>query len=121
MSAPVAVAPATGVLTPNAFGTAPPGGLATGAAGFGGYNPGLSLAPLGSPLRTLTGQDGASPGTTASQVQAMAVDRLPGGLGTPAVLGVLVLSTLAALALRHRVLRRARAAVDTDAENSATP
>ncbi len=50
-----------------------------GGAGFGTYNPGLLLAPPGSPLRTLTGQDGGSPVTTASQVQSMAFDNLPGG------------------------------------------
>ena len=90
-------------------------GLPGGAAGFGAYNPGLLLAPLGSPLRTMTGQDGGSPVTTASQVQSMAFDDLPGGPGLPAVVGLLILSALGAFALRHRILARARAAADADA------
>ncbi len=104
---------------PTTSGGAPGGllaGLPGGAAGFGAYNPGLLLAPAGSPLRTLAGQDGGSPVTTASQVQSMAFEDLPGGLGTPAVVGVLILSTLAAFGLRHRVLARARVAADVDAE-----
>ena len=34
--------------------------------------------------------------TTSSDVQAMAVDHLPGGLGTPLVVGVLLLAALVA-------------------------
>ena len=95
-----------------------PGGLAAGAPrlGMGTLDPAMLLAPAGSPLRTLTGVDEGSPVTTASDVQAMAFDNLPGGLGTPAVTGTLILSAFAALALRHRVLRRARLAADADAD-----
>jgi hypothetical protein len=89
---------------------AAPGGLAAGvpALSFGTPNPALLLVPPGSPLRTLAGQDEGARVTTTSDVQAMAFDNLPGGMGTPAVIGVLILSTLGAFALRHRVLRRAR-------------
>jgi hypothetical protein len=56
------------------------------------------MAPPGSPLRTLTEQDAVSPVTTSSDVQAMALDHLPGGLGTPSVVGVLLFAALGALA-----------------------
>jgi hypothetical protein len=110
------------------------GGLASNlpALGFGSPNAALLMAPLGSPLRSLATPDQGSPVTTSSDVQAMAFDNLPGGLGTPAVTGVLILSTFAAFALRHRVLRRARLAaiddgagadpeVDTEVETVETP
>jgi hypothetical protein len=86
-----------------------PGGLAATVPllNFGTPNPALLLAPPGSPLRTLAGENTGSPVTTTSDVQAMAFDNMPGGMGTPAVVGVLILSTLGAFALRHRVLRRA--------------
>ena len=98
-----------GLLTPA---VSAPGGLAARvpALGFGTVDPRLLMVPTGSPLRTLTGVTPGSPVTTSSDVQAMALDGLPGGLGTPAVLGVLILSTLAGFALRHRVLRRVRLA-----------
>ena len=48
-----------------------------------------------------------SPVTTSSDVQAMAVD-LPGGLGTPAVAGVLILAALGALVLRSHMFLRTR-------------
>jgi hypothetical protein len=94
------------------------GGLAatTPALGFGTLDPSLLLAPAGSPLRTLTGVDEGSPVTTVSDVQAMAFDNLPGGLGMPAIAGTLILSAFAAFALRHRVLHRARMAADADAD-----
>lgn len=101
--APVALPPAGNLLAPApGFGVTP--------VGFGaGYNPGLLFAaPFGSPLRTLAGTDPASAVTTASQVQAMALDNLPRGLGIPAVLGVLILAGLAGLAVRHRMLSRRR-------------
>lgn len=89
--------------------TAPGTGFLAGlpTLSFGRPNPGL-FAPLGSPLRTLTGVAPGSPVTTSSDVQAMAFDDLPGGLGTPAITGVVILSVLGGVALRHRVLRRAR-------------
>ncbi|MEJ2889382.1 hypothetical protein [Actinomycetospora aeridis] len=90
---------------------AAPGGLAAARMpllNFGTPNPALLLAPPGSPLRTIAGENTGSPVTTTSDVQAMAFDNLPGGMGTPAVIGVLILSTLGAFALRHRILRRAR-------------
>jgi hypothetical protein len=98
-----------GLLTPA---VSAPGGLAARvpALGFGAVDPRLLMVPTGSPLRTLTGVTPGSPVTTSSDVQAMALDGLPSGLGTPAVLGVLILSTLAGFALRHRVLRRVRLA-----------
>ncbi|WP_433027221.1 hypothetical protein [Actinomycetospora sp. CA-053990] len=98
-----------GLLTPA---VSAPGGLAARvpALGFGTVDPRLLMVPTGSPLRTLTGVTPGSPVTTSSDVQAMALDGLPSGLGTPAVLGVLILSTLAGFALRHRVLRRVRLA-----------
>lgn len=109
------VAPASALPAPDVRGVvaapalAAPGGLAAGvpALTIGRPNPAL-FAPLGSPLRTLTGVSPGSPVTTSSDVQAMAFDDLPGGMGTPAVVGVLILSTLGAFALRHRILRRAR-------------
>ena len=115
--APVA-APQANLLSP-ALGS--PGGLAAGtpALGFGTLDPSLLLAPAGSPLRTLTGVDEGSPVTTVSDVQAMAFDDLPGGLGTPAITGTLILSAFAAFALRHRVLRRARLAADADSGSEA--
>jgi hypothetical protein len=82
---------------------AAPGGLAATVPllNFGTPNPALLLAPPGSPLRTLAGENTGSPVTTTSDVQAMAFDNMPGGMGTPAVVGVLILSTLGAFALRH--------------------
>ncbi|MHC1561280.1 hypothetical protein ACR9E3_20140 [Actinomycetospora sp. C-140] len=110
------VAPASAVIpapdvrgAPVAFAAA--GGLATARVpmlSFGPANPALLFAPLGSPLRTLAGQGAGSPVTTSSDVQALAVDGLPGGVGTPTVLAVLVLASLGAFALRHAVLRRVR-------------
>ncbi|MDD7939919.1 hypothetical protein PHK61_15980 [Actinomycetospora lutea] len=104
--APVAVVPPAALVAPAAA----PGGLAATVPflSFGTPNPALLLAPPGSPLRTLAGADTGSPVTTTSDVQAMAFDNMPGGMGTPAVVGVLILSTLGAFALRYRVLRRAR-------------
>ncbi|MDD7923143.1 hypothetical protein [Actinomycetospora chibensis] len=95
-----------------------PGGLMAGvpALRFGSFDPSLLRVPAGSPLRTLTGVTPGSPVTTSSDVQAMALDGLPSGLGTPAVLGVLILSTLAGFALRHRVLRRVRLAAAPKSE-----
>ena len=112
-----AVAPNANLLSPGgAY-----GGLAatTPALGIGTLDPSLLLAPAGSPLRTLTGVDEGSPVTTVSDVQAMAFDNLPGGLGMPAVTGTLILSAFAAFALRHRVLHRARMAADADTESEA--
>ena len=104
-----------GLLTPA---VSAPGGLAARvpALGFGTVDPRLLMVPTGSPLRTLTGVTPGSPVTTSSDVQAMALDGLPSGLGTPAVLGVLILSTLAGFALRHRVLRRVRLAAAPKSE-----
>lgn len=98
-----------------------PGGLAARvpALGFGAVDPRLLMVPTGSPLRTLTGVTPGSPVTTSSDVQAMALDGLPSGLGTPAVLGVLILSTLAGFALRHRVLRRVRLAAAPEPDPAA--
>jgi len=116
-AAPV-VRPPSGVQAPDVRGglltpaVSASGGLAARvpALGFGTVDPRLLMVPTGSPLRTLTGVTPGSPVTTSSDVQAMALDGLPSGLGTPAVLGVLILSTLAGFALRHRVLRRVRLA-----------
>ncbi|WP_345414259.1 hypothetical protein [Actinomycetospora chlora] len=94
---------------PAAFASAP-GGLAARLPmlGFGpSLNPALLNVPLSPPLRTLVGQNQASPVTTTSDVQAMAFDG-SGGLGTPAIIGVLILAGLGGFALRHRVLRRVR-------------
>lgn len=106
-----------GLLTPA---VSAPGGLAARvpALGFGTVDPRLLMVPTGSPLRTLTGVTPGSPVTTSSDVQAMALDGLPSGLGTPAVLGVLILSTLAGFALRHRVLRRVRLAAAPEPESA---
>ncbi|MDD7967227.1 hypothetical protein [Actinomycetospora lemnae] len=106
-----AAAPAN-LLAPGAGGGA---GLLAGVPtlNFGAPNVGL-LSPVGSPLRPLTGLTPASPVTTTSDVQAMALDSVPAGLGTPAVVGTLILSALAAFALRHRVLHRARRAAEAD-------
>lgn len=95
---------------------AAPGGLAATVPllNFGTPNPALLLAPPGSPLRTLAGENTGSPVTTTSDVQAIAFDNMPGGMGTPAVVGVLILSTLGAFALRHRMLRRARTPVSSE-------
>ena len=71
---------------------------------------------LAAALPVLAQGQTAAPVTTSSDVQAMALDGLPGGLGTPAVLGVLILSTLAGFALRHRVLRRVRLAAAPKSE-----
>lgn len=111
----VPAASGAGLLTPA---VSAPGGLAARvpALGFGSVDPRLLTVPTGSPLRTLTGVTPGSPVTTSSDVQAMALDGLPSGLGTPAVLGVLILSTLAGFALRHRVLRRVRLAAAPKSE-----
>ena len=106
--------PSQNLLSPAGGGS----GLVTGVP-VGTVNPALLMAPVGNPLRTLGGENGGSPVTTASQVQAMAFDQLPGGLGTPSVAGVLILSTFAAFALRHRVLRRARLAALDEADADA--
>ncbi|MFC5138169.1 hypothetical protein ACFPK1_07995 [Actinomycetospora rhizophila] len=110
---PVAVVPPAALVAPAA---AAPGGLAATVPllNFGTPNPALLLAPPGSPLRTLAGENTGSPVTTTSDVQAIAFDNMPGGMGTPAVVGVLILSTLGAFALRHRMLRRARTPVSSE-------
>lgn len=97
-----------------------PGGLAARvpALRFGTFDPSLLRVPAGSPLRTLTGVTPGSPVTTSSDVQAMAFDDLPGGLGTPSVVGVLILAGLAGFALRHRVLRRVRVAAAAETEET---
>ncbi|WP_433782244.1 hypothetical protein ACQPX6_20345 [Actinomycetospora sp. CA-101289] len=112
------IAPDANLLSPAGGAGGAYGGLAATAPalGFGTFDASMLLAPQGSPLRTLTGVDEGSPVTTVSDVQAMAFDNLPGGLGMPAVFGVLILSAFAAFALRHRVLRRARMAADADSD-----
>lgn len=106
-----AAAPAN-LLAPGAVGGA---GLLAGvpALNFGAPNLAL-LAPAGSPLRVMAAEDAGARVTTTSDVQAMALDSVPAGLGTPAVVGTLILSALAAFALRHRVLHRARRAAEAD-------
>lgn len=110
--APAPALPAPDVRgVPAAAAFSAPGGLAARipTLHFGApSNPALLMAPIGSPLRTLATPGEGSPVTTSSDVQAMAFDNLPGGLGTPAVTGAVILSALGAFALRHRVLRRAR-------------
>jgi len=56
------------------------------------------------------GYDPASAVTTASQVQALPVDGLSRGVGVPVMLAVLALAGVAAFAVRHAVLGRARSA-----------
>lgn len=87
---------------------ASPGGLRTYDAGalFGSAFPGLRA---GAPA--YLGYDPASAVTTASQVQALPVDGLSGGLGVPVMLAVLAMAGVAAFVVRAMVLRRAAAAV----------
>jgi hypothetical protein len=56
------------------------------------------------------GYDPASAVTTASQVQALPVDGMSGGMGVPVMLAVLALAGVAAFVVRSMVLRRASSA-----------
>ena len=103
------LAPGVGA-TPSALTGAP----FAPALGNAVYDPALLLgAPANNPLVSMASADPASAVTTASQVQAMALQNLPGGLGVPAVLGVIILAGLGALVVRSRILRRVKKAAAT--------
>jgi hypothetical protein len=100
-----------------AFGALPSSFLrsATGPApGVAAYDPNMLLGSAFPGLRAgapaYLGYDAASAVTTASQVQALPVDGLTdGGVGVPALIAVLVLSGVAAFAVRRIVLGAAGA------------
>src|SRR6202012_862014 len=60
------------------------------------------------PLATLLAGNPALSATTASQVQAMALEGPNGTPGTPATLGGLAVAALAGLGVRYRVTSRLR-------------
>ncbi|HWN25808.1 MAG TPA: hypothetical protein VNP37_02490 [Actinomycetospora sp.] len=84
------------------------------APGVAAYDPNMLLGSAFPGLRAgapaYLGYDAASAVTTASQVQALPVDGLTnGGVGVPALIAVLVLSGVAAFAVRRIVLGAAGA------------
>ena len=64
--------------------------------------------PAAAPLGTLLDANPALAATTASQVQAMALQGPSNSVRTPVVLAVLALALVAGLAVRYRVVTRAR-------------
>ncbi|WP_433784550.1 hypothetical protein ACQPX6_30295 [Actinomycetospora sp. CA-101289] len=132
--APAAPAPAAPALTPQqaaaaapafapAFSALPSSFLrsASGPApGVAAYDPNMLLGSAFPGLRAgapaYLGYDAASAVTTASQVQALPVDGLTGGgVGVPALIAVLVLSGVAAFAVRRIVLGTAGVGARTPA------
>ena len=106
---PPAVAPQAPALAAGAVGVAPAVGVLD--ADFspvllsnGTYDPALLLgaAPGVAPMLAMSSGDPASAVTTASQVQAMALQGA-GGLGLPAVAGVIILAGLGGVAVRYRL------------------
>jgi hypothetical protein len=93
-----------------------PGGLPTYDAGqlLGSSFPGLKA---GAPA--YLGYDPASAVTTASQVQALPVDGMSGGMGVPVMLAVLALAGVAAFVVRSIVLRRATSSAASAPEDVA--
>jgi hypothetical protein len=83
-------------------------------AGLPAYDPGQLLGSAFPGLKAgapaYLGYDPASAVTTASQVQALPVDGLSGGMGVPVMLAVLALAGVAAFVVRSMVLRRAAGA-----------
>jgi len=99
---------------------APPvsGAGLTGLAGDGVLSPPLGgtafdptrllSGPAAAPLGTLLDANPALAATTASQVQAMALQDPSNSVRTPMVLAVLALALVAGVAVRYRVMTRAR-------------
>jgi hypothetical protein len=102
---PVAAAPA---VSPRLTGSAGSGLLSSplGGTAFGLAGP--SAGPAATPLGTLLDTNPALAATTASQVQAMALQGPANSTGTPVMLAVLALALVAGLAVRYRVVTRAR-------------
>lgn len=80
-------------------------------AGLPAYDPGQLLGSafpgLEAGAPAYLGYDPASAVTTASQVQALPVDGMSGGMGVPVMIAVLALAGVAAFVVRSMVLRRA--------------
>jgi len=80
-------------------------------AGLPAYDPGQLLGSAFPGLKAgapaYLGYDPASAVTTASQVQALPVDGMSGGMGVPVMIAVLALAGVAAFVVRSMVLRRA--------------
>ncbi|MCD2186432.1 hypothetical protein [Actinomycetospora soli] len=97
---------------PSSFLGTPAAGSAP--AGLPAYDPGQLLGSAFPGLKAgapaYLGYDPASAVTTASQVQALPVDGLSGGMGVPVMLAVLALAGVAAFVVRSMVLRRAAGA-----------
>jgi hypothetical protein len=68
----------------------------------------LLTGPAAAPLGTLLDANPALAATTASQVQAMALQGPSNSVRTPVILAVLALALVAGLAVRYRVMTRAR-------------
>jgi hypothetical protein len=94
-----------GAASPSA---ASPSGLASSYDA--GQLLGSAFPGLKSGAPAYLGYDPASAVTTASQVQALPVDGMSGGMGVPVMLAVLALAGVAAFVVRSIVLRRASAA-----------
>jgi hypothetical protein len=105
-----AFAPSFNGLPSSFLGAAP----ASAPAGLAAYDPGQLLGSAFPGLKAgapaYLGYDPASAVTTASQVQALPVDGLSGGMGVPVMLAVLALAGVAAFVVRSMVLRRAAGA-----------
>ncbi|MEJ2869990.1 hypothetical protein WCD74_19640 [Actinomycetospora sp. OC33-EN08] len=114
-----AFAPSFNALPSSFLGAAAPG---SAPAGLPAYDPGQLLGSAFPGLKAgapaYLGYDPASAVTTASQVQALPVDGLSGGMGVPVMLAVLALAGVAAFVVRSMVLRRAASAA---ASNSPAP
>jgi hypothetical protein len=96
------------------------------APGVAAYDPNMLLGSAFPGLRAgapaYLGYDAASAVTTASQVQALPVDGLTnGGVGVPALIAVLVLSGVAAFAVRRIVLGAAGVGVRAAAPAPVVP
>ncbi|WP_433800841.1 hypothetical protein [Actinomycetospora sp. CA-084318] len=106
-----AFAPSFNALPSSFLGTPAVG---SAPAGLPAYDPGQLLGSAFPGLKAgapaYLGYDPASAVTTASQVQALPVDGLSGGMGVPVMLAVLALAGVAAFVVRSMVLRRAAGA-----------
>ena len=94
-------------------------------AGLPAYDPGQLLGSAFPGLKAgapaYLGYDPASAVTTASQVQALPVDGMSGGMGVPVMIAVLALAGVAAFVVRSMVLRRAAGSSAAVAAEVETP
>jgi len=118
-AAAAAFAPAFGALPSSFLASAAPMASPIGSAG--GYDPGLLLSGApGLRVPSFLGLDPAGAVTSTSQLQALPVDGLRGGLGAPSVLAVLGISAVAALGVRRAVMGRRLLPGRSDGTGTAT-